>query len=71
MIPESSKDALKKYSKISDINSTTILGADFIYYQQCMIWGKQYKTYMGQPVDNLFTYVKSQELTDQSGFTVF
>lgn len=60
MIPESSKDALKKYSKISDIDSTTILGADFTYYQQCLTWGKQYKNYMSQPVDNLFTYVKSQ-----------
>lgn len=60
MIPESSKDALKKYSKISDINSTTILGVDFTYYQQCLTWGKQYKNYMSQPIDNLFTYVKSQ-----------
>ena len=35
-------------------------GADFTYYQQCLTWGKQYKDYMSQPVDNLFTYVKSQ-----------
>ena len=42
MIPESSNDALMKYSKISDIDSTTILGADFTYYQQCLTWGKQY-----------------------------
>ena len=58
--PESSKNALTKYKKISEINNNTILGTDFTYYQQCLTWGKQYKDYMSQSVDNLFTYVKSQ-----------
>lgn len=58
--PESSRDALKKYKEISEINNATILGVDFTYYQQCLTWGKQYKNYMSQPIDNLFTYVKSQ-----------
>lgn len=58
--PESSRDALKKYKEISEINNDTILGVDFTYYQQCLTWGKQYKNYMSQPIDNLFTYVKSQ-----------
>ena len=58
--PESSRDALKKYKRISGINSNTITGADFTYYQQCLVWGKQYKNYRSQVVDNLFTYVKSQ-----------
>ena len=58
--PESSKNALTKSKKISEINNNTILGTDFTYYQQCLTWGKQYKDYMSQSVDNLFTYVKSQ-----------
>ena len=53
--PESSKNALTKYKKISEINNNTILGTDFTYYQQCLTWGKQYKDYMSQSVDNLFT----------------
>lgn len=57
---ETSKNAFSKYSKIEGINDNTILGADFTYYQQCLSWGKQYKNYMSQSVDNLFTYVKSQ-----------
>ena len=59
-IPEISKDAFKKYKKISGIGANTILGADFTYYQQCLTWGKQYKNYMSQSVDNIFDYVKSQ-----------
>ena len=39
-IPEISKDAFKKYKKISGIGANTILGADFTYYQQCLEWGK-------------------------------
>lgn len=34
--PESSKNALTKYKKISEINNNTILGTDFTYYQQCL-----------------------------------
>ena len=59
-IPETSKDAFKKYKKISGIGEKTILGADFTYYQQCLEWGKSYKNYMSQTVDNIFDYVKSQ-----------
>lgn len=59
-IPEISKDAFKKYKKISGIGANTILGADFTYYQQCLEWGKSYKNYMSQSVDNIFDYVKSQ-----------
>lgn len=59
-IPEISKDAFKKYKKISGIGANTILGADFTYYQQCLEWGKSYKNYMSQSVDNIFNYVKSQ-----------
>lgn len=59
-IPEISKDAFKKYKKISGIGANTILGADFTYYQQCLEWGKSYKKYMSQSVDNIFDYVKSQ-----------
>lgn len=59
-IPEISKDAFKKYKKISGIGANTILGADFTYYQQCLEWGKLYKNYMSQSVDNIFDYVKSQ-----------
>lgn len=59
-IPEISKDAFKKYKKISGIGANTILGADFTYYQQCLEWGKSYKNYMSQSVDNIFVYVKSQ-----------
>ena len=59
-IPEISKDAFKKYKKISGIGANTILGADFTYYQQCLEWGKSYKNYMSQSVDNIFAYVKSQ-----------
>lgn len=59
-IPESSNGALTKYKRISGINSNTIAGADFTYYQQCLAWGKQYKNYRSQAVDNLFNYVKSQ-----------
>lgn len=59
-IPEISKDAFKKYKKISEIGANTILGADFTYYQQCLEWGKSYKNYMSQSVDNIFDYVKSQ-----------
>ena len=58
-IPEISKDAFKKYKKISGIGANTILGADFTYYQQCLEWGKSYKNYMSQSVDNIFDYVKS------------
>lgn len=57
-IPEISKDAFKKYKKISGIGANTILGADFTYYQQCLEWGKSYKNYMSQSVDNIFDYVK-------------
>ena len=59
-IPEISKDAFKKYKNISGIGANTILGADFTYYQQCLEWGKSYKNYMSQSVDNIFDYVKSQ-----------
>lgn len=59
-VPETSKDAFKKYEKISGIGANTILGADFTYYQQCLEWGKSYKNYMSQSVDNIFDYVKSQ-----------
>ena len=59
-IPEISKDAFKKYKKISGIGANTILGADFTYYQQCLELGKSYKNYMSQSVDNIFDYVKSQ-----------
>lgn len=59
-VPETSKDAFKKYKKISGIGANTILGADFTYYQQCLEWGKSYKNYMSQSVDNIFDYVKSQ-----------
>ena len=59
-IPEISKDAFKKYKKISGIGANTILGADFTYYQQCLEWGKSYKNYMSQSVDNIFDYVKRQ-----------
>lgn len=59
-IPEISKDAFKKYKKISGIGANTILGADFTYYQQCLEQGKSYKNYMSQSVDNIFDYVKSQ-----------
>lgn len=59
-IPEISKDAFKKYKKISGIGANTILGADFTYYQQCLEGGKSYKNYMSQSVDNIFDYVKSQ-----------
>ena len=59
-IPEISKDAFKKYKKISGIGANTILGADFTYYQQCLERGKSYKNYMSQSVDNIFDYVKSQ-----------
>ena len=59
-IPEISKDAFKKYKKISGIGANTIFGADFTYYQQCLEWGKSYKNYMSQSVDNIFDYVKSQ-----------
>ncbi len=58
-IPEISKDAFKKYKKISGIGANTILGADFTYYQQCLEW-ESYKNYMSQSVDNIFDYVKSQ-----------
>ena len=51
---------VKKYKKISGIGANTILGADFTYYQQCLEWGKSYKNYMSQSVDNIFDYVKSQ-----------
>lgn len=59
-IPETSKEAFKKYKKISGIGENTILGADFTYYQQCLEWGKSYKNYMSQTVNNIFDYVKSQ-----------
>lgn len=59
-VPETSKDAFKKYEKISGIGEDTILGAGFTYYQQCLEWGKSYKNYMSQSVDNIFAYVKSQ-----------
>lgn len=59
-IPNTSKGALKKYKKISEINDDTILGADFSYYQQCLEWNKKYKNYMSEPVNDIFTYVKNQ-----------
>lgn len=58
--PETSKDAFNKYKKIDGINGNTILGADFSYYQQCLEWGKTYKNYMSQPVDDIFKYVEDQ-----------
>ncbi len=64
-VPETSKDAFKKYEKISGIGEDTILGADFTYYQQCVNpknpeWKKTYKDYMSQPLDDIFEYVQEQ-----------
>ena len=59
-IPETSTGALDKYTKIDGISNSTILGADFTNYQQCLGWEKQYKNYMSQPVDDIFAYVKEQ-----------
>ena len=59
-IPETSKGALNKYAKIDGISNSTILGADFTNYQQCLGWEKEYKNYMSQPVDDIFSYVKEQ-----------
>ena len=59
-IPETSKDAFDKYEQIEGINESTILGADFTDYQQCLGWGKEYKNYMSQPVDDIFAYIKEQ-----------
>ncbi len=64
-VPETSKDAFKKYEKISGIGEDTILGADFTYYQQCVNpknpeWKKTYKDYMSQPLDDIFEYVQKQ-----------
>lgn len=64
-VPETSKDAFKKYEKISGIGENTILGADFTYYQQCVNpknpeWKKTYKDYMSQPLDDIFEYVQEQ-----------
>ena len=59
-IPETSKGALNKYDKIDGISNSTILGADFTNYQQCLGWKKEYKNYMSQPVDDIFAYVKEQ-----------
>ena len=64
-VPETSKDAFKKYEKISGIGEDTILGADFTYYQQCVNpknpeWKKTYIDYMSQPLDDIFEYVQEQ-----------
>lgn len=64
-VPETSKDAFKKYEKISGIGEDTILGADFTHYQQCVNpknpeWKKTYKDYMSQPLDDIFEYVQEQ-----------
>ena len=59
-IPETSKGAFEKYKQIEGINQNTILGADFTNYQQCLGWKKEYKNYMSQPVDDIFSYVKEQ-----------
>lgn len=64
-VPETSKDAFKKYEMISGIGEDTILGADFTYYQQCVNpknpeWKKTYKDYMSQPLDDIFEYVQEQ-----------
>lgn len=64
-VPETSKDAFKKYEKISGIGEDTILGADFTYYQQCVNpknpeWKKTYKDYMSQPLDDIFEYIQEQ-----------
>ena len=64
-VPETSKDAFKKYEKISGIGEDTILGADFTYYQQCVNpknpeWKKTYKDHMSQPLDDIFEYVQEQ-----------
>ena len=59
-VPETSKEAFGKYSKIEEINNDTILGADFTNYQQCLGWEKQYKDFMSQPVDDIFQYVQKQ-----------
>lgn len=64
-VPETSKDAFKKYEKISGIGEDTILGADFTYYQQCVNpknpeWKKTYKDYMSQPLDDIFEHVQEQ-----------
>ena len=59
-IPETSKGALNKYAKIDGISNSTVLGADFTNYQQCLGWEKEYKNYMSQPVDDIFAYVKEQ-----------
>ena len=59
-IPETSTGALDKYTKIDGISNSTILGADFTNYQQCLGWEKEYKNYMSQPVDDIFAYVKEQ-----------
>lgn len=64
-VPETSKDAFKKYEKISGIGEDTILGADFTYYQWCVNpknpeWKKTYKDYMSQPLDDIFEYVQEQ-----------
>lgn len=64
-VPETSKDAFKKYEKISGIGEDTILGADFTYYQQRVNpknpeWKKTYKDYMSQPLDDIFEYVQEQ-----------
>lgn len=64
-IPATSKGSLNKYQTLTQDNNT-ILGADFSYYQQCLNWGKQYKNYMSKPVDDIFTYIKSQGINTVS-----
>ena len=59
-VPETSTGALNKYKKIDGIKNTTVLGADFTNYQQCLGWEKEYKNYMSQSVDDIFAYVKEQ-----------
>lgn len=58
---DETQKAMDQYKKINGIDdSKTILGADFSHYQQNIEWGKVWKDYKGNDVDNLFEYVKTQ-----------
>lgn len=54
------QDSLKNYEKITGINEDTVLGLDFSEYQQALGWGKTFKDYKAETVDNIFSYIKEQ-----------
>ena len=53
------------FSKIESLNSHSILGMDFSYYQQDLKWGKTYHNYRYEEVD-VFNFIKSQGINTVS-----